>query len=138
MTPPDNLDPTPEVGSQADVAPLGRSQQKPAHERTAEEERDFADWDAIAASAAFRALLVRKTRFIVAGTVFFLVYYFALPVLVGWFPELMERRVGPMNWAYLFALSQFFMAWIVAAVYVKVAAKWDRDSQAIIQHTEGR
>jgi len=138
MTPPDNLDPTPVVGSQADIAPLGRSRQKPSHERTAEEERDTADWDAIAASPEFRALLARKIRFIVAGTVFFLVYYFALPILVGWFPELMQRRVGPVNWAYLFALSQFFMAWIVAAVYVKVAAKWDRDSRKIIDNLEDR
>ena len=45
--------------------------------------------------------------------VFFVVYYFALPVLVGYAPELMSRPVvGKVNIAYLFALSQFFMAWI--------------------------
>jgi uncharacterized membrane protein (DUF485 family) len=55
------------------------------------------------------------------------IYYFALPVLVGWFPEMMSKPVlGAVNAAYLFALSQFFMAWIVAALYVMAATGWDR------------
>ena len=60
--------------------------------------------------------------------VFFIVYYFALPVLVGYARPLMEKRVfGAVNLAYLFALSQFFMAWIVAALYVRAAAaKFDK------------
>lgn len=59
--------------------------------------------------------------------VFFLVYYFALPVLVGYAPELMSVRVwGPLNLAYVFALSQFAMAWIVAALYLRAASRWDR------------
>ena len=133
MSSPDPFDPTPEVGAQTDVAPLGRSSRKPAHEQTAEEERDTADWDGIAAMPEFRALLARKLRFILPATVFFLVYYFALPVLVGWFPEVMDRKVGPVNWAYAFALSQFIMAWVLAAVYVKVAAGWDREAQTILE-----
>lgn len=101
-------------------------------------ERHNADWDAIAAMPAFNELLARKARFIVTATVFFLAYYFALPVLVGWFPALMERRVGPVNIAYLFALSQFVMAWVVAGIYVKVASGWDRSAQAIIKQAKGK
>lgn len=112
--------------------------EQPAHMDAAEAERRSTDWAGIAAMPAFCELLKRKARFIIAGTVFFLAYYFALPVLVGWFPELMERKVGPVNIAYIFALSQFAMAWIVAAVYVKVAAGWDRSVQAIIEQTEGK
>jgi uncharacterized membrane protein (DUF485 family) len=120
-------DPTPISGGPTDVAPVSRGATKPPHERTADEERDVADWGAIAASARFRQLLAEKRRFIVPAMVFFVVYYFALPVLVGYFPRLMERKViGSVNVAYLFALSQFFMAWAVAALYVRVAAKWDR------------
>lgn len=96
------------------------------------------DWNGIAAMPEFRALLARKARFIVAGTVFFLAYYFALPVLVGWFPELMKREIGPVNLAYVFALSQFVMAWIVAGIYVKVAAAWDRSADEIIHKAEGK
>ncbi len=46
---------------------------------------------------------------------FFIVYYFALPLLVGYAPQLMATKVfGVVNVAYLFALSQFFMAWLIA------------------------
>jgi uncharacterized membrane protein (DUF485 family) len=44
----------------------------------------------------------------------------------------MEKRIGPVNVAYLFALSQFFMAWAVAFVYVRKAAKFDDQANAII------
>lgn len=118
---------TPHVGAETDVAPLGRSAPKPAHELTADEDRDPVDWGAIEATAQFRALLAARARFVVPAGVFFLVYYFALPVLVGYAPELMSVRVwGPLNLAYVFALSQFAMAWIVAALYLRAASRWDR------------
>lgn len=68
---------------------------------------------------------------------FFLIYYFALPVLVGFQPDLMKRRVmGPLNIAYLYALSQFFMTWILAALYMRMAAKFDRMAAAILRDAE--
>ena len=122
---------TPESGSATDVAPLGRGRAKPAHELTADEDAD-ADWDRIAAQEEFKSLLASKRRFIVPATVFFVVYYFALPVLVGYAPRLMETRVLGLNVAYLFALSQFFMAWAVAALYVRAAGGWDEVAHRII------
>ena len=86
-----------------------------------------ARWDEIASSAKFHRLLHEKRRFVVPATAFFIVYYFALPVLVGYFPGLMSRKVsGPLNIAYLFALSQFLMAWVVAWLYVRAAERFDR------------
>lgn len=91
------------------------------------------NWDAIEERPAFRELLGRKAKFIMGATVFFVVYYFALPVLVGWFPELMRKQVlGKVNFAYLFALSQFFMAWALAFVYLRKAAAWDKAAADII------
>jgi uncharacterized membrane protein (DUF485 family) len=91
------------------------------------------NWAAIEAQPAFRELLRKKARFITVATVFFMAYYLALPVLVGWFPELMKQKVwGQLNWAYLFALSQFLMAWVLAFIYVRTAAQWDREAAAII------
>jgi uncharacterized membrane protein (DUF485 family) len=85
------------------------------------------DWNRIASDPAFHELQRVKRRFIVRGTIFFLIYYMALPVLVGYWPEMMKKPVwGKMNWAYLFALSQFFMTWIVCALYVRAARRWDR------------
>lgn len=128
-------DPTPIVGAPTDVAPISRSGPKPAHERTADEEADVVDWKTLAASAGFKELIRAKRRFIVPATLFFVLYYFALPVLVGYARPFMETRVfGSVNVAYLFALSQFFVAWIIAALYVRAAAKFDRMAADVIKH----
>lgn len=83
-------------------------------------------WDKLAATPEFAELLRQKRRFVVKATLFFIAYYFALPVLVGYYPECMSRKVwGPVNIAYLFALSQFVMAWVLAWIYVRKAARFD-------------
>ena len=95
------------------------------------------DWSGIAARADFQALLAAKRRFVIPATIFFLVYYMALPVLVGFWPELMKKPVwGPVNIAYLFALSQFIMTWVMAALYVREAKKWDRMEHEILSSLE--
>lgn len=97
-------------------------------------EKSPVDWAAIEAKPEFRALLARKSRFIITATIFFVTYYFALPVLVGWFPELMKKEIfGRINIAYLFALSQFFMAWALAFIYTRKAAQWDQEAAAVIK-----
>jgi uncharacterized membrane protein (DUF485 family) len=97
------------------------------------------DWTAIEAAPEFRALVASKRRFIVPATIFFIVYYFALPILVGYFPEAMSRDVvGRINVAYLFALSQFAMAWAVMALYVRRARGFDAQEHAIVERAGGR
>ena len=131
MTANDPPDPTPAGGSETDVAPLGRAN-RPGHEQTAAADGP-PPWDAIAASAGFKELLRAKARFIIPMTIFFIVYYFALPVLVGFFPDLMKRKVlGHANAAYLFALSQFFVAWAIAFLYVRSAARWDKMAETVL------
>jgi len=130
-------DPTPIVAAPTDIAPLTHGTPKPAHERTADEEAEMVDWEKLAASERFRELLKAKRRFIVPAMIFFIVYYFALPVLIGYAKPFMEKRVlGPVNLAYLFALSQFFMAWIIAALYVRAAARFDRMSREVLSAGE--
>jgi len=91
------------------------------------------DWDRAAASAEFKALLAAKRRFVVPATLFFITYYFALPLLVGYAPGLMSRKVfGAVNVAYLFALSQFFMAWGIAALYLRASARFDAMARDVI------
>lgn len=125
---------TPEVGAATDVAPLGRSETKPAHELTAAEDSDPVDWSRVTQMPEFRSMVKAKLRFIIPAVVFFVVYYFALPVLVGYAPGLMAKRViGVVNIAYLFALSQFFMAWIIAALYLRAAAKFDKMEHTVIE-----
>ncbi len=125
---------TPMVGGWTDVAPL---EVKPPHERIAGEEGAVADWDRVAAMPKFRAMISAKVKFVTAATVFFVAYYFALPILVGYAPQFMDRRViGPVNIAYLFALSQFFVAWFLAWLYMRVAGRFDKLSADVIQDLE--
>ena len=70
--------------------------------------------------------------------IFFIIYYFALPLLIGYARPFMEKRViGPVNLAYLFALSQFFMAWIVAGLYVRAAARFDKMAADVVSQSDG-
>jgi uncharacterized membrane protein (DUF485 family) len=94
-------------------------------------------WEEIAASKQFKDLMATKKTFIVPAFIFFVVYYFALPVLVGYAPNFMATKViGQVNLAYLFALSQFFVAWLIAGLYVRAANDFDRLSKDILERAE--
>jgi uncharacterized membrane protein (DUF485 family) len=102
-------------------------------------------WSRIAQSQPYRNLLRSKTAFILPASVFFTLYYFALLILVGWFPDLMKKPVlGPINIAYLFALSQFLMAWLLAFLYIRKAGQWDQEARKVLEteastpHTGGQ
>ncbi len=100
--------------------------------------RSMNKWDEIAASKEFRELIRAKFRIVLPATVFFVVYYFLLPILVGYAPELMQRKIiGNVNLAYLFALSQFFVAWVIAAVYLRAAGRFDAMAKKISER-EGK
>ena len=89
-------------------------------------EAGSAEWATLERDPDFRELVRAKRRFIIPATLFFLTYYFALPVLVGYWPELMGRPViGRINIAYLFALSQFLMAWALMVAYIRRARVFD-------------
>ncbi|HYL93961.1 MAG TPA: DUF485 domain-containing protein [Alphaproteobacteria bacterium] len=102
-------------------------------------EADKTEWDRIAETREFKDLMATKRMFIIPAFVFFLGYYFLLPILVGYAPRFMETRViGVVNLAYLFALSQFFMAWTVAWLYVRAANNFDKLAEDIIKQAEKR
>jgi uncharacterized membrane protein (DUF485 family) len=97
------------------------------------------DWTVLERTPEFRALVRAKRRFVIPATVFFVAYYFALPILVGYWPEAMSRPiVGRINAAYLFALSQFVMAWGLMAAYVRRARDYDRLAEAVRRQAGGR
>jgi uncharacterized membrane protein (DUF485 family) len=66
----------------------------------------------------------RHRRFVWPATAFFLVYYMLLNILAGTSPDLMGKKLfGEFTFGYLFALSQFVMAFVVAWVYSRWAAR---------------
>jgi len=95
-------------------------------------------WDHVAAMDEFKLLLLARAEFVIPAVIAFVVYYFLLPISVGYFPQFMDKRVGPVNLAYLFALSQFFVAWLIAWLYVRAARKFDDFGSRIMQNLEKR
>jgi uncharacterized membrane protein (DUF485 family) len=91
-----------------------------------ERKRDQGEWGRIAESREFQDLIAIKKTFIVPAFIVFLVHFFALAVLVGYAPRLASTRViGTVNIAYLFALSQFVVGWVVAGLYLLAAKRFD-------------
>lgn len=92
------------------------------------------NWSEIAAMPEFQALLRAKRRFVIPSCVFFTLYYFALLILVGWHADLVSKPIwGKVNGAYLFALSQFFMTWGMAYLYMFKAKQFDKAAAALLK-----
>jgi len=80
------------------------------------------EWEGIERTEEFKTLVRARWRFVLPATVFFLVYYFLLPILNGTQTAFMRQEViGHINVAYLFALSEFVMAWLLAWLYIRQA-----------------
>lgn len=92
------------------------------------------NWGAIAAMPEFQALLRAKRRFVIPSCVFFSLYYLTFLILVGWYAELLSKPLlGKVNGAYLFALSQFFMTWIMAYIYMYKANQFDKAAAELLK-----
>lgn len=79
-------------------------------------------WEGLEQTEEFKRLVRARWRFVAPATIFFLVYYFLLPVLNGTETAFMRTEViGHINIAYLFALSQFVVAWLLAWLYIRRA-----------------
>jgi uncharacterized membrane protein (DUF485 family) len=87
-------------------------------------ERDE-EWVRVERTSAFKALARRKKAFIVPATIFFIVFYFGLPVLAGFTTVLNGEVIGSITWAYVYAFAQFAMTWILMHLYVSRANRWD-------------
>src|ERR1700722_17078285 len=102
-------------------------------ETTSQQKSNRTDWSAIASGAPFRDLIALKKAFIVPAFIFFLIYYISLSVLVGYAPKLAAMRViGTVNVAYVFALSQFVVGWMIAVLYLFAASKFDLLAERIL------
>ena len=80
------------------------------------------DWAAAERSPEFQELVKKRRGFVIPATIFFLAWYFLFIVLSGYAEDFMGEKVWKgLTVGYLFALSQFVMTWVLAALYVKRA-----------------
>jgi len=80
------------------------------------------DWAAISADPRFQALHRKKVGFLSLLMGVSIAYFFLLPVGAAWFPAVFRIKVaGAVNVGIFFALSEFVVAWSVAALYTRRA-----------------
>ncbi|SFA55593.1 Uncharacterized membrane protein, DUF485 family [Parageobacillus thermantarcticus] len=100
------------------------------------EERAAMDYSQIVQSSSFQHLMREKKNFILPSTLFFLVFYFALPILTSYSNVLNASAIGPISWAWVFAFAQFIMTWALCTIYSKRAAKFDEIVERIKQEAK--
>jgi len=94
-------------------------------------------WSEIAWNPRYLELKRRKRLFLFGWWVAATIFYFLLPIVAGYFPELFRIKViGVINFGYLFIISPFVVAFFVAIHYTKVAnSDFDRLTDELIQET---
>jgi uncharacterized membrane protein (DUF485 family) len=83
------------------------------------------EWIDVERTSAFQEFARRRKAFIIPATIFFVVFYFGLPVLAAFTTVLNAKVLGPLTLAYVYAFAQFAMTWILMHLYVSQANQWD-------------
>jgi len=93
------------------------------------------DWSAIAQHPKYLQLKKKKRTFLFGWWIAASIYYFLLPVLSGYVPDLFKIKImGAINFGYMFILSQYVMTFFVAAYYTKVAnSEFDRLTNELLK-----
>ncbi|GIM44788.1 membrane protein [Collibacillus ludicampi] len=89
------------------------------------------EWERIVHSSAFQELIRKKRAFIIPAMIFFMVFYFVLPILTAFTTVLNKKAIGAINWAYLYAFAQFIMTWGLSHLYMKKANQFDELSERV-------
>ncbi|WP_232713385.1 DUF485 domain-containing protein [Bacillus xiapuensis] len=90
-------------------------------------------YEEMAKRPEFIQLVQAKKKFLVPLSVFFLVFYFALPLLTSYSTLLNAPAVGSISWVWVLAFSQFIMTWTLCMVYVKKASQFDKMAENIVK-----
>ena len=84
----------------------------------------------------FKELIQKKKAFIVPVTLFFLAFYFVLPILAAYSEVLKGEAFYHITWAWVYALLQFAVVWIGGIVYIKKSSKYDKMAKNILNKYE--
>ena len=103
-------------------------------ERTVIEKKksDTIDYVKVVESKQFKSLMKDKKKFIVPMTIFFLTFYFLLPIFTSYTTFLNKPFYGDISWVWVFAFAQFIITWVLCIIYVKKAAGFDKKAEEII------
>ncbi|WP_096273352.1 DUF485 domain-containing protein [Paucisalibacillus globulus] len=103
-----------------------------AQPKLSSEKDNRVDFERVESSPQFKKLMENKKKFIVPMTIFFLVFYFLLPISTSYGTFLNTPVFGDITWAWVFAVAQFVMTWVICSIYVKKANTFDKDADQIV------
>lgn len=103
-----------------------------AQPKLSSEKGNRVDFERVESSPQFKRLMENKKKFIVPMTIFFLVFYFLLPISTSYGTFLNTPVFGDITWAWVFAVAQFVMTWVICSIYVKKANTFDKDADQIV------
>lgn len=99
--------------------------------KKAEFEYTTINYTKVVQTSAFRQLLREKRNFILPFSLFFLAFYFTLPILTAYTTVLNQPAFASMTWAWVFAFAQFVMTWTLCILYTRRASKFDQFVETI-------
>lgn len=92
------------------------------------------NYQEIANSEEYQQLKKSKSSFVWPIVLLFIAYYMCLPLMAGYGKDLMSKFVfGNITFGYLYGISYYLVAWVLAFVYVFKARSFDSQSEAIIK-----
>lgn len=83
------------------------------------------DYTKIVQSSSFKELMQQKKAFIIPMSIFFMVFYFALPIMTAYSTVLNKPAFASISWAWVFAFAQFIMTVSFCMIYTRKARKFD-------------
>jgi uncharacterized membrane protein (DUF485 family) len=99
--------------------------QERSSQQTAHPQQTSLDYTKIVQSESFKYLMQAKRKFILPLSLFFLAFYFTLPILTSYSTVLNNPALGSISWAWIFAFAQFIMTWTLCSLYSRRAAQFD-------------
>ncbi|KYG91877.1 DUF485 domain-containing protein [Metasolibacillus sp. FSL H7-0170] len=85
---------------------------------------------------SFNTFVKKKNKLLFTITAVFLTIYIFLPIL-AFTTVLQQNAVGSITWVWVYSAALFIMTVVLCTVYGKIAAKFDRQAQAVLAEYKG-
>lgn len=110
---------------------MGKTVQKSNRKKGKDE-----DFEKMVRSSQFNELMAAKKKFLVPSIIIFLGLYLLFPILISYTNALDKIAIGDISWAWVYALLLFVMTWVMATIYMKKSAVFDRMAEKVWKDEE--
>jgi uncharacterized membrane protein (DUF485 family) len=95
------------------------------------------DWEAVLRSERFKQLASKRHKTIIALGALAALYYFLIPLLIAWGPEVFRiRLVAGINVGTVFAVSQYPFGGLIVYIFMRRTAAIDRATEVLANRSD--